>query len=115
MRRLMMLATVVFVMTALLVASAAPAFAGDGGATVTKYGDCGTGVDDPIVAEKCHLVSTPSGNENLQVHAHPQQSGPTTGGGATHEETACIVPQPGKAVITPSGNQNVHCTGHSPE
>jgi hypothetical protein len=94
----------------LLLITAAPVFAGDGGAEVTKYGDCGTGT--PATGE-CHLVRTPSGNENLWAHAHPRSAGPASGGGASHElaTTECITPQPAKGVITPSGNVNVHCTG----
>jgi hypothetical protein len=109
-QRITLLVSVALCMVAMM-ALAGPALASDGGATVEKYGPCGTGVDDPALGEKCLLVRTPSGNENLQVHAHPQQPGPATGGGATHEGTSCITPQPGKAVTTPSGNANVHCTG----
>ena len=109
MKRIISLVSVAFCMVAMM-ALAGPTLASDGGATVEKYGPCGTGVDNPDSGE-CLLVMTPSGTENLQVHAHPQQPGPATGGGATHEVTVCITPQPGKAVITPSGNANVHCTG----
>ena len=91
---------------------ASPALAGDGGATVEKTGNCGTGLDEPALGT-CHLVITPSGIQNLQVQAHPQQPGRASGGGATHVVTECITPQPGKAVITPSGNASVHCTGKS--
>ena len=98
-------------MALMLLTTVAPAFAEGNGATVTKYGPCGTGVEEPELGEECLLVVTPSGVENLQVHDRSQQPGPATGGGATHEETDCITPQPGKAVITPSGNTNVPCTG----
>ena len=92
-----------------LLALAVPAFAQGNGATVKKYGPCTTGVH--VKAERCQLVVTPSGNENLQVHAHPQQPGPATGGGATKTDVTCITPEPGQAVKMPSGNVNGHCTG----
>ena len=92
-----------------LLALAVPAFAQDNGATVKKFGPCGTGVH--VKAEQCQLVVTPSGNENLQVHAHLREPGPATGGGATKTEVSCITPEPGQAVKTPSGNVNGHCTG----
>ena len=99
--------------TALMMASMAfPAFAGEGGAKVQKYGPCSTGINEPSVGEQCHMVETPSGVTNVHVHEHPKKDGNASGGGAVHEEPLCIHPQQeGGAVTTPSGNTNVHCTG----
>jgi hypothetical protein len=107
MRRIVFMVTVALV---LLLITAVPVFADEGGAVVEKYGNCSTGTG---LTGECHLVLTPSGNKNLWAHAHPRSTGPAAGGGASHElqRTDCITPQPAKGVITPSGNVNVHCTG----
>jgi hypothetical protein len=95
-----------------LLVIAAPVFAGEGGAFQFKGENCGTGIADPPEGDRCHVVFTPSGNTQAQVHDKSEADGPSSGGGAVHEDPSCIDPQQqGGAVTTPSGNTNVHCTG----
>ncbi len=100
-------------MGVILLVMAAPGFAGQGkGAFQFKGEECGSGLEDPVTTDKCHVVFTPSGNANAQAHDKSEADGPSSGGGAVHEEPVCIDPQQqGGAVTTPSGNTNVHCTG----
>jgi hypothetical protein len=115
MRRTLLMGTAVaLVVAAVFLASALPALAGDGGASVApKYGPCSTGIPEPSEADQCHFVFTPSEIRNGQVHDNSRSDGPPSGGRAEHETPVCSDLQSGKLVITPSGNINGHCSGQA--
>jgi hypothetical protein len=106
MRRILLVLSVAALMAAMVLALAVPAFAQ---ATVDKFGPCGTGTGVP--GERCQVVTTPSGELNVQVHhRHPPGSIPAEGRGADRHEVPCVL-SAGDATTTPSDNINVHCHG----
>src|SRR4051812_22336992 len=99
--------------------TAVPAFAdpsggGSGGATVQRE-SCTLILTGTPTVGTAHVVTTPSGNQNLQCHTQHQAPAPSSGG-AAQVTTTCVLMLNGTTtmgtahyVTTPSGNQSYHC------
>ena len=112
MKRIISVLAVAALMAVMMVAMAVPAFAAGGGASVKNPKHCSTGVIGLDTEVRCQIVTTPSGNQIIQIHHHQSDtSGPSRGGGAEVVEPQCRDNQSGQVTITPSGNINGHCQG----